>query len=187
MSVPEFSSTWRKWCVNSTGTLTLLSMLAWSQDAVAKPVTKAFPHSGSYSFRSCGGPCGASAEPTGAIAARAFSIDAGSSLGIAFCSPSQSPIDHWPPSHLFHSVNIGPIPWRIDWPHDGFASDANSGASSQTAARIWLGLAKADSHAAIVPPDERPLTIAGRWMTRSMNRTRSRHHHGGRPPEPERP
>lgn len=35
------------------------------------------------------------------------------------------------------------------------------------------GLAVADSHADRTPPGDKPLTNAGRAMTRSMNRTRS--------------
>jgi hypothetical protein len=147
-------------------------MFSWSQEAVAEPDTNAFPHSGSYSRRFCGGPCGASARG-GVKPARAFRIGAGISTGKARCMPSKSPIDHWSPSHLFRRANTGPIPWWIDWSQLGFVSDEKTGVSSQTDARIRPGLAKADSHAATVPPDEWPLTIAGRRTTRSMNRTRS--------------
>ena len=107
------------------------------------------------------------------MAGSARSISGGISAGNARCSPSQSPIDHWSPSHLFHAAKIGPTAWWIPWPTAGMVCDENSGGSSHTAARTWPGSANADSHAATTPPDDRPPTIVGRPITRSMNRTRS--------------
>src|ERR1700761_2710776 len=92
-----------------TGTLTWATMFSWSQDEVAEPDTKALPHSGSYSLRFCGGPCGGSTL-AGLKPAKAFTIGAGISTGKAFCMSAKSPIDHWSPSHLFRRANTGPIP-----------------------------------------------------------------------------
>ena len=123
INAPVASSTIRKWCVSSTGTFTLASMRAWSQLAATVPVQKARAHSGSYSFRFCGGSAPACAENSAAS-------HAGSSRGAAATMPSQSPTLHWSPRYLLHSANIGPIAWRIDWPQAGATSEAKSGGSS---------------------------------------------------------
>jgi len=62
---------------------------------------------------------------------------------------------------------------RIDTPTAGSASLLNSGGSSRMAAITCPGMAKAASQAEITPSDDRPLTITGRPITRSMKRTRS--------------
>ena len=68
------------------------------------------------------------------ICTSAIATCGASSSGAAACMPSQSPIVHWSPSHLFMSANIGPIAWRIDWPQAGVTSEAKNGGSSQTLA-----------------------------------------------------
>ena len=138
------------------------------------PETNARPHSGSYSRRFCGGPVAGSAPSSGGIiAARWRSIGIGISVGIARIRPSQSPIDHWSPSHLFQAAKTGPMACPIPCPIAGVVSQANSGGSSQTAARIWPGFAYAESQAESTPPEDSPLTRVGRPITRSMKRTRS--------------
>ena len=114
--------------MSSTGTFTLASIRAWSQLAATVPVANARPHSGSYSFRFCGGslpPDGEAANIRANPASRA-----GSSRGAATARPSQSPMLHWSPRYLLQSANTAPMLWWIDWPHDVWSSEANSGGSS---------------------------------------------------------
>jgi hypothetical protein len=120
MRVPDVSSTWRKWCVMRTGTLTAASIRAWSQLAATEPSQIARAHSGSYSFRFWVG------SPPSMVAARA-AIHGGSSVAAAAIMPSQSPTLHWSPRYLLHRADIGPMARRIDCPHDVSFSEWNSG------------------------------------------------------------
>src|SRR5215470_2672439 len=130
-------------------------MRSWGQLAATVPVAKARPHSGSYSFRFCGGSLAADAW----VNARASTASrGGSSRGAAATKPSQSPTLHWSPRYLLHSAKIGPIAWWIDGPHVVWSSDEKSGGSSQSAARTWPGRAYADSQADSTPPEESPDT-----------------------------
>lgn len=131
------------------------------------------PHSGSYSRRFSSTVRKWWVNSTGIMDAISRRISGGSAVGRARISPSMSPTFHWSPSQVFHAAKTGPMAWRMPGPTAGAVWLANSGGSSHTAARIAPGLANADSHAESSPPDDMPLTIVGRPITRSMNRSRS--------------
>ena len=163
---PVASSTMRKWCVSSTGGPSRCAASARGRTTPPTvPVQNARPHSGSYSLRFCGGSSGDRDAPAAARGRRVRRR-----LRASRPTPRST-------TGRRGRCSRGRTSGRCT---GGCRARSPAGPPTRTAAgprssaaTTWPGLAYADSQAERTPPEDRPLTIVGRPMTRSMKRTRS--------------